>query len=86
MTENDTSTLIELRSRNRGATSSNAFSSTFGQNSPFNMATTSSWSSGKEDDKVFIEHVVQPTDSLYKIGLVYSVPVGFIKVSRINLI
>lgn len=65
--ENDSSsTLIELRPRNRGngqtTTSSN-----------INNASTSGWV--KDDDRVNIEHVVQPTDSLYKIGLQYSVPV-----------
>jgi hypothetical protein len=62
MVENDANTLIELRPRNRnGAGTSMA-------------ASTSGWI--KDDDKVYIEHAVQPTDSLYKIGLQYSVPVS----------
>jgi hypothetical protein len=70
MMENDTpSTLIELRPRNRTGYGQPASSSNM------NGASTSGWA--KEDDRVHIEHEVQPTDSLYKIGLQYSVPVSF---------
>lgn len=78
MLENDTSTLLELRPRNRGAGSSSTLSSGFNANTSSNTATTSNWSMGKDINRVFIEHAVQPTDSLYKIGLLYSVPVSLI--------
>ncbi|KAI6230414.1 LysM and putative peptidoglycan-binding domain-containing protein 3 [Aphelenchoides fujianensis] len=69
MMENEgANTLIELRSRNRGFPTTSA-------------AGGGGWAP-REDEKVFIEHVVQPTDSLYKIGLQYSVPVSEIK--RVN--
>lgn len=73
MMENDTtSTLVELRPRNRG---NGGFSTSNSFGSGGNVTASTSWA--KEDDKVFIEHAVQPADSLYKIGLLYSVPVSF---------
>ncbi|KAI6222748.1 LysM and putative peptidoglycan-binding domain-containing protein 3 [Aphelenchoides besseyi] len=70
MMDNDgANTLIELRSRNRGLANNG-------------LPTTSTGWQTKDDEKVYIEHVVQATDSLYKIGLQYSVPVSEIK--RVN--
>jgi len=66
MMESDGTNLIDLRPRNRG--------------NAYNNPTTSGWA--KEDEKILIDHLVQPTDSLYKIGLQYSVPISEIK--RVN--